>query len=986
MMAAVDELPAPSSLMSSRWSRDNLITCHPAQLYRGRVVEHIDEASLELLIQDLEKRRGSIYVGAGRMGVLTWDIACAGEDGPFVLQVPLVLDEPGARGRAKRDVPRLNVENMRHFIARGLKRFVVEPIDFTTLGGDVPAATFAALPDHRPITFGRGALQVELADGKHSWLVPLGPHATADLLAEMVAALAYHYDPDTDGGTALTDVWVNDGDFAARRRPDGTFDLRLTAARGRETGIGPSLLLLYLIQMLAYEDWEVDGNLIGLPTLVCNPSVAFAGLVRGLRYRCRDLGLPEEEGPRRAQAWIRDFGRSREGRAYRPWADAFLAGRLPLAFGGDPRECWWRLITLRTRLGVVELRARQDPGSKDAASARALEVFVERLSRQIGHAPADDPGAVRINDLDRPALLRLLDEAQAPAGARDGIAADILARWPYRSLDHLLAEVPGARGLRRFRSRLSFGRVLADEEQGTLAGLGPASNDAATARPIANPEMFGVLPVPPAAHAAAARTFPTFEAYMDAALHDPAWGYYPHHVSIGRGGHFITNPESLSPRYGKWIARWAYRLWREMVARGELTDADPFTVVEFGAGNGRLARDILDAVAQTAGPEPEPGGEPETDSWRTFAARLAYRIYETSASLRERQSRLLGARAIVAAGDARRPGDTLGRDFPDGVRGLVLTNEVPDAFGVHKVALSADGQARVALVVPRVEAAVRGAVGAALSRRIADADGAVRETFDWRGHPGDFYLDAGTWAAVMGALAALPADARDPLLTSAIWCEEAYLPAAAVPELAAHLAAGAGQYAAALAAEDSGVVTYVNVHASRFIGQIASSLAAGFVVTIDYGDTTWGLIEGARRGEFPFRVYGAEQEFVPRPNDPYSFPGLQDMTADVSFTDLARAGRDAGLAVIHFGPERDLIGDELPATIAAAAHDESLAEFLGNPVFKVLILGTRATAIFAGPLLSLLPLERREQDIPKARRALIASIRSNLSRSAGADT
>src|SRR6187551_2020982 len=128
MMAAVDDLPAPSSLMSSRWARDNLITCHPAQLYGGRVVEHIDEASLERLLQELEQRRGPIHVGAGRMGVLTWDIACTGDDGPFVLQVPLVLDEPGAGGRAKRDVPRLNVENMRHFIARGLRRFVVEPL------------------------------------------------------------------------------------------------------------------------------------------------------------------------------------------------------------------------------------------------------------------------------------------------------------------------------------------------------------------------------------------------------------------------------------------------------------------------------------------------------------------------------------------------------------------------------------------------------------------------------------------------------------------------------------------------------------------------------------------------------------------------------------------------------------------------------------------------------------------------------------------
>ena len=54
---------------------------------------------------------------------------------------------------------------------------------------------------------------------------------------------------------------------------------------------------------------------------------------------------------------------------------------------------------------------------------------------------------------------------------------------------------------------------------------------------------------------------------------------------------------------------------------------------------------------------------------------------------------------------------------------------------------------------------------------------------------------------------------------------------------------------------------------------------------------------------------------MPRPNDPYAAPGTQDMTADVNFTDLARAGEQAGLEVVHFGPERDLAGDELPALL-----------------------------------------------------------------------
>ena len=552
----------------------------------------------------------------------------------------------------------------------------------------------------------------------------------------------------------------------------------------------------------------------------------------------------------------------------------------------------------------------------------------------------------------------------APA-SRDGIADELLARWPYRGLDHLVAQVPRARGLRRVKSRLSFGRVVADDEQGTLASLDPLPADRPS-RAVANPELYAPLALDPSLAAAAASTFPTFEAYMDATLHDPAWGYYGHAVTIGRGGHFNTNPEDYSPRYGKWLAAWAFRVWREMLDRGELAETDLFPVVEFGAGNGRLARDILDAVAQAGGP---------------FASRLQYRIYETSASLREKQHVLLGQDAVVAAGDARHPAETLAREFPGGMKGLVLTNEVPDAFGVHKVLLGADGRARAALVVPRVEPALHEALretaGDGLARRITETDGTLRETFGLRGNQGDLYLDSKTWGAVMTALAALPAARREALL-GALWFEEAYVEAAVLPGLAAHLAANAGEYATALAAEPSGVVAYVNVHAGRFIRELGASVAAGFVVTIDYGDTTWGLVHGARRGDFPFRVYGDWRDYVPRPNDPYTAPGTQDLTADVNFTDLARAGEEAGLQVIHYGPERDVTGVELPSLLEEAADHESMAEFLGSPVFKVLVLGTRASDAFAGPLATSLPLRCREQDVPKPRRAQIAAIAKAL--------
>src|SRR6185369_3481507 len=163
----------------------------------------------------------------------------------------------------------------------------------------------------------------------------------------------------------------------------------------------------------------------------------------------------------------------------------------------------------------------------------------------------------------------------------------------------------------------------------------------------------------------------------------------------------------------------------------------------------------------------------------------------------------------------------------------------------------------------------------------------------------------------------------------------------------------------------SGVVLYVNVHAGRFMRELGSVLRAGFIVTIDYGDTTRGLVRGARRGDFPFRVYGEWRDYVPRPNDPYAAPGTQDLTADVNFTDLAQAAEESGLKVVHFGPERDVTGDALPELLHASAQRDSLARFLGNPLFKVLVIGRRASDAFRSALASPLPLRYREQDVPK---------------------
>src|SRR5262249_5123996 len=95
----------------------------------------------------------------------------------------------------------------------------------------------------------------------------------------------------------------------------------------------------------------------------------------------------------------------------------------------------------------------------------------------------------------------------------------------------------------------------------------------------------------------------------------------------------------------------------------------------------------------------------------------------------------------------------------------------------------------------------------------------------------------------------------------------------------------------------------------------------------------------------------------------------------------ARAGQSAGLTTVHYGPERDLMGEDLPTLLASAATgDESVVEFLGNPVFKVLVLATRASAAFTGSLLSPLPLAREARDLPRSRRDRVPALEQRLLR------
>ncbi len=139
-----------------------------------------------------------------------------------------------------------------------------------------------------------------------------------------------------------------------------------------------------------------------------------------------------------------------------------------------------------------------------------------------------------------------------------------------------------------------------------------------------------------------------FDRFMALALYAPGLGYYTRGGTVfgpmpADGSDFITAPE-LSPLFGQALAR--------QVAQA-LSAADTALVLEFGAGSGALAAQLL----QTLGDQVQ-----------------RYAIVELSATLRQRQEQTLAPWAHkVEWLDA----------WPDRIHGVVVGNEVLDAMPVQ---------------------------------------------------------------------------------------------------------------------------------------------------------------------------------------------------------------------------------------------------------------------------------------------------------------
>src|SRR5262249_13587642 len=159
----------------------------------------------------------------------------------------------------------------------------------------------------------------------------------------------------------------------------------------------------------------------------------------------------------------------------------------------------------------------------------------------------------------------------------------------------------------------------------------------------------------------------TVAAFMELALYHPELGYYARAARrSGRAGDFFTSVD-VGPLFGELLAVQVAEMAALVQAAAQSADTS-FSLVEAGAGSGRLSADILRAITRL-----DPG----------LYDSLQLNLVEASAAARAAQRETLGNAADRLASS--------GAALPESFQGVLIANELLDAMPTHQVVMRQAG-------------------------------------------------------------------------------------------------------------------------------------------------------------------------------------------------------------------------------------------------------------------------------------------------------
>lgn len=425
-----------------------------------------------------------------------------------------------------------------------------------------------------------------------------------------------------------------------------------------------------------------------------------------------------------------------------------------------------------------------------------------------------------------------------------------------------------------------------------------------------------------------ARNCISFPEYMNHALYNPTFGFYSTgNVIFVQKKHrkapsFLTYPVMMSPNFGRMIANQAYGMWRSMLYSKDIAPQEPFSIIEFGAGEGILARDVLSAIEHYAQQESSLG---LPTHWQEFFKVVTYTIGEKSPELRHRQKKV-GAKFIkahklhVQAADARDVTDFTTQKH----NGLIISNELPDAFPVHKVWQMPDGRIKLCVTMPILTKAWIEQLHPEKQKALLQEHARISRELTTLLHTDQelaeiYHLQNNVHALEDGIViapqewlslkcAASKNKAQSMAFDDAIYWIELYFDQAFFPETYAYTQRHA-TFIQWLGTEThtntiQKPIWYMNYAAQGYLASAASILEKGFIITIDYGNTSIIHHNEMRDPVDAIRMYPMHGRSSDR--DVYTRPGSYDLTTSINFTDLCLVGIENELTTLFYGPQSAL--------------------------------------------------------------------------------
>jgi SAM-dependent MidA family methyltransferase len=308
----------------------------------------------------------------------------------------------------------------------------------------------------------------------------------------------------------------------------------------------------------------------------------------------------------------------------------------------------------------------------------------------------------------------------------------------------------------------------------------------------------------------------TVAAFMEFALYDPQFGYYAREPRrSGRAGDFFTSVD-VGPLFGNLLEIELAEMCGILESSARPAPSSTIDLVEAGAGDGRLSADVLRAARRRH---------------PALYRRLALHLVEASERARLDHQTTLGPVADRLSSSSP--------DLPASFEGVLVANELLDAFPAHRVKMRPEGLAEV-----YIDLAGQTGPGAPATDR------QVRLT-----------------------------TREGPLSTQAL---ATYLPRV-------NVALRPGWY------------VDINLRAVEWVREAARRLRRGFLIVIDYGHDAQTLYSSARSSG-TLAAYAAHRLTDGSPDEPgwLEGPGTRDITTHVDFTSVRAAAEAEGLVTLGF--------------------------------------------------------------------------------------